>query len=77
MRLACIMAHGWIDSASSLQELIAFARDHKVEQLTIRPSTGRSTSRELEAFNWTEQHHLRPEELHDIRSFLESDGRSS
>ena len=27
-----------------------------------------------EAFEWTEEHHLRPEELQDIRTYLESHG---
>ena len=58
----------------SLQELIGFAREHKVEQLTIRPVNKPSTSRELEAFNWTEEHHLRPEELEEICTYLESHG---
>jgi molybdenum cofactor biosynthesis enzyme MoaA len=74
VRLACIMAHGFIDSAQSLQELIAFAREHHVEQLTIRPVNKPSTSRELEAFNWTEEHHLKSEELADIREYLARHG---
>jgi molybdenum cofactor biosynthesis enzyme MoaA len=74
VRLACVMAHGWIDSREQLKALVAFAREHKVEQLTIRPVNKPETSRDSEAFEWTKEHHLRPEELEDIRTFLESHG---
>jgi molybdenum cofactor biosynthesis enzyme MoaA len=74
VRLACIMANGFIDSRHSLQELIDFAREHKVEQLTIRPVNRPASSRNEEAYNWTSAHHLRAEQLADISSFLETNG---
>jgi molybdenum cofactor biosynthesis enzyme MoaA len=74
VRLACIMACGFIDSRRSLQELIEFAREHKVEQLTIRPVNKPSDSRNAEAYEWTDRHYLRPEQLDDIRSFLQTSG---
>ncbi|MFX1412184.1 MAG: hypothetical protein ACFFA6_17725, partial [Promethearchaeota archaeon] len=45
VRLACVLANGFIDSRQSLQELIAFAREHRVEQLTVRPVNKPSSSR--------------------------------
>jgi pyruvate-formate lyase-activating enzyme len=74
VRLACIMAHGFIDSRSSLRELIAFAKEHQVEQLTVRPVNKPSGSRDEEAFQWTSEHHLHPEQLQDIRAYLENQG---
>ncbi len=74
VRLACVMAHGFIDSRQSLQELIDFAREHEVEQLTLRPVNKPATSRDEEAFGWTNEHHLRPEQLAEIRGFLEIKG---
>jgi molybdenum cofactor biosynthesis enzyme MoaA len=74
VRLACIMASGFIDSSQGLQELIAFAKEHHVEQLTVRPVNKPSGSRNQEAFDWTNAHHLRPEQLDDIRTFLETNG---
>jgi len=74
VRLACVMAHGWIDDRRDLQALIDFSREHKVEQLTVRPVNRPETSRDEESYHWTNEHHLRPEELQDIRTFLESRG---
>jgi molybdenum cofactor biosynthesis enzyme MoaA len=74
VRLACVMAHGFIDDRHDLQTLIDFAREHKVEQLTVRPVNRPATSRDAEAYEWTTAHHLRTEELLDIQSFLESRG---
>jgi molybdenum cofactor biosynthesis enzyme MoaA len=74
VRLACVMANGFIDSRQSFQELIDFAKEHHVEQLTIRPVKKPSGSRNEEAYNWTNEHHLRAEQLDDIRGFLETNG---
>ena len=74
VRLACVLARGFIDSRQALQELIAFAREHHVEQLTIRPVNKPSSSRNEEAFGWTEEHHLHAEQLDDIRGYLEAQG---
>jgi len=74
VRLACVLADGFIDGRQGLQDLLAFAREHQVEQLTIRPVNKPSRSRSEEADNWTSQHHLRPEQMDDIRSFLEENG---
>ena len=68
------MAHGWIDNRRELEALIDFSREHKVEQLTVRPVNRPESSRDDEAGLWTSEHHLRPSELQDIRSFLESHG---
>jgi len=74
VRLACIMASGFIDSPQHLQELIDFAREHNVEQLTVRPVNRPSSSRNQVAYDWTKEHHLRPEQLSDICSFLKANG---
>jgi molybdenum cofactor biosynthesis enzyme MoaA len=74
VRLACTMAGGFLDGSQSLQELIAFAREHHVEQLTVRPVNRPSNSRSEKAYAWANQHHLRPGQLEDIRDFLEQDG---
>ena len=74
VRLACIMADGFIDSPESLAGLIDFAREHVVEQLTVRPVNKPSSSREEEAFLWTGEHHLRPDQLESIRAFLAAEG---
>jgi molybdenum cofactor biosynthesis enzyme MoaA len=74
VRLACVMGDGFIDNSQGVQALIAFAKAHHVEQLTIRPVNKPSNSRSEEAYNWASQHHLRPKQLDDIRTYLESKG---
>lgn len=75
VRLASVMANGFMDSRQSLQDLIAFAKENQVEQLTIRPVNQPTRSRDDEAGDWTAQHHLKPDQLSDIRDYLESSGK--
>lgn len=74
VRLACIMANGLIDNPRELQELIEFAGEQKVEQLTVRPVNRPASSRDEEAYNWTNEHHLRPQQLEAIENFLRMNG---
>jgi molybdenum cofactor biosynthesis enzyme MoaA len=39
VRLTTIMAKGYVDSVAELEKLLAFVREHKVEQLTCTPLT--------------------------------------
>jgi molybdenum cofactor biosynthesis enzyme MoaA len=75
VRLACVLANGLIDSRQALQELIGFAKQHQVEQLTIRPVNRPTSSRNQEAYDWTHRYYLQPEQLGDIRDFLEQNGK--
>jgi pyruvate-formate lyase-activating enzyme len=116
VRLACVMADGFIDGRQSLRALIAFAQEHRVEQLTVRPVKKPAKSQREEprsklrgffqgksllgaaapkpplaipppsklggalafsreqVYDWTAQHRLRPEQLNEVRGFLEQDG---
>lgn len=74
VRLTGILADGLIDSREGIRELIAFARENQVEQLTVRPVNRPSSSRNAEVFEWTNRHFLRPEQMEDIRSYLEQEG---
>jgi molybdenum cofactor biosynthesis enzyme MoaA len=74
VRLACILANGFIDSRQTLQELIDFAKQHRVEQLTIRPVNRPAGSRSQEAHDWANRHGLQPSQLSDISDFLEQSG---
>ena len=75
VRLATVMLNGYIDSRRELQNLIAFARDNQVEQLTIRPVNRPASSRNPEVYDWTAKNHLQPEQLADVRDFLVSNGK--
>jgi hypothetical protein len=68
------MANGFIDRRENLQELVKFAKQHQVEQLTIRPINRPTSSRNQEVYDWTAQHYLQPGQLADIRDFLEHQG---
>lgn len=53
VRLTCTMLKGFVDSPASVEGLIDFAREHKVEQLSVRPVNKPETSRDPETFRWT------------------------
>lgn len=76
VRLTCIAASGFIDGAAELVKLAAFAKENKVEQLTITPvnKPDGDRSRDFEAWLWTDKHHLTPEQLEDIKGHLTLNG---
>lgn len=73
-RLACIMVDGLIDSPEKVREMIDFARQNKVEELTLRPVNKPETSRSNEVYTWTAAHQLHPDNLTAINEFLSSNG---
>ncbi|MCU0241833.1 MAG: hypothetical protein MUF51_05365 [Vicinamibacteria bacterium] len=75
VRLACILAGGFIDSPQALDDLIDFARAHRVEQLTVRAVNRPASSRNPEAWTWAEQHGLTSEQEHALREHLDRNGR--
>lgn len=70
VRLTCIAAEGFIDSALKLSRLIAFARKNKVEQLTLTPVNKPEHSEHQEAWDWTNKHHIPENQLSDIKTYL-------
>lgn len=74
VRLACVMADGYIDSVAEIDRLIDFARAHAVERLSVRPVARPSRSREGEVERWTEEHFLKPEQQRAITAHLERRG---
>ena len=58
VRLTTIMAKGFLDSPTELDNMLAFARTNKVEQLTCTPVTKPDASEDLKIFNWTTEHAL-------------------
>lgn len=74
VRLACVMADGFIDSGDELKRLIQFAKENGVEQLTVRPVNKPEDSRNQEAVEWIGKHYLRPESEQDTINYLEANG---
>lgn len=76
LRLSCVMFKGGIDSKESLENLILFAKNHKVEQLTVRPVTRpyESGNKKNEALKWVEQNELSEKTKKEIFDYMESNG---
>jgi molybdenum cofactor biosynthesis enzyme MoaA len=76
VRLACIMADGYIDTVEEVRELIRFARQHRVEQLTVRPVAhpGRDRSRSEEVYDWSVAHYLSEARQREIHALFEREG---
>lgn len=74
VRLTCIAIRGFIDSKEELQRLIAFAKESRVEQLTITPVNRPDEGSHREIFDWVHANHLTTDQLQDIQHYLEVNG---
>jgi len=74
VRLACILIKGGIDNARRLDGLIRFAKEHEVEQLTIRSVNRPSETRNPEIAKWVDEHKLDKGQLEDINMYLRENG---
>lgn len=74
VRLTCILAAGFIDSIDELSTFLAFARQNRVDQLTLTPVNKPEVSRDDLAYRWTADHHLQPEQTAEFESFLNLHG---
>lgn len=60
VRLAVVMLKGFIDSIEEVEKMVAFAKQHGVEQLTLRPVSKPDKSENEDIFKWTSEHHVEP-----------------
>jgi len=76
VRLTCIMANEFVDSARRLRGLIEFAKENSVEQLTVTPVNKPDSehSQNKEAWDWTNKHHLTDEQLESIVQYVKGKG---
>ena len=77
--LTCIMTRDRIGSINRFKEMIAFARENKVEQLTLTPVNkpadfSDDNDAERAAWLWTNDNHIEVEDLEAIRHNIESVG---
>ena len=70
MRLTCILANGYIDDEKKLETLIGFAVANAVEQLTVTPVNKPEEAENQNVWQWTNKHHLLPEQLAAIKTYL-------
>lgn len=74
VRLTCILAKGFIDSIDELTKFLAFARQNRVDQLTLTPVNKPEESRDDAAYRWTEAHHLTRNQVEEFENFLNFHG---
>lgn len=70
VRLAVVMVKGYIDSKEEVDKMIAFAKAHKVEQLTLRPVTKPDESENEAIFRWTSEHHVAEALIPEVNAHL-------
>ena len=74
VRLSCVGVKGYIDSAKDVSNLIQFAKDNKVNQLTYRAVTAPEHTRNEDFTKWTKEHFVEKERLVEIHNFLKLNG---
>ena len=74
VRLSCVGLDGYIDSAGELEKLISFAKENKVEQLTLRPVDKPGNTRNSGVYDWILKNHMKKSQVKEISSYLEEKG---
>jgi len=58
VRLSCVMLKGYIDSIDEVGNLLQFAKNNKIEQLTIRSVEVPEVSKNEKIYEWTKVHKI-------------------
>ena len=58
VRITCMLCKGWIDSPNKVRDLIQWASDNKVEQLTIRSVTKPDNPSDKTVADWVTAHQI-------------------
>lgn len=74
VRLSCSMLKGYVDRAAAVDEMVAFSREHGVEQLTIRPISQPASSADREVSDFVTASAVSPETVREIRDHLDARG---
>jgi len=74
VRLSATMLKGYIDSIEEVKGLIDYAREHNVEQLTIRPVEKPKKSRNSCITDYVTEHKLESEQVEEIKEYLDTNG---
>ena len=73
VRLSVMLLKGYIDTPEKMKDMIAFAKLHKVEQMTMRPIAYPENDNSPTTA-WIKEHTLSADELHDIIRHVEVNG---
>jgi molybdenum cofactor biosynthesis enzyme MoaA len=77
VRLATVMIKGGVDSVDAVEKLVQFAKEHKVEQLSLRPVTkpGEASSDEGKVIlGWVDQNYVTETQVLRIKDYVEKTG---
>jgi molybdenum cofactor biosynthesis enzyme MoaA len=74
IRLSIMMLNGYISTEDDVVELIGYCKEHKIDQLTIRPITSPEHPENDEIAEWTHNHVPRTKDVELIKSGLETWG---
>ena len=74
VRLTVMMTKGRIDRLDRVLDMVAFARSHGVEQLTIRPIYAEDSSIDLKVGEWTRANTIDDKSLKQISDYFEANG---
>ena len=74
VRLAVVLVQGYLDSPEEIGKMVAFAKENKVEQLTMRPVTKPEESENDSIFKWTSEHHVSDAFVQSVNDMLAKDG---
>ena len=68
LRLTCVMCNGMTDSPQKIKEFIDFAKQNKVEQVTLRPVN--DEYRRKSAHDWVAKNKLTDKQKKEIKKYL-------
>jgi molybdenum cofactor biosynthesis enzyme MoaA len=74
VRLTCVLVKGFIDDVDEVRSMVQFARENRVEHLTLTPVSKPSNPRDREHFTWTKAHQLPVNRVTKLRRYLDRNG---
>jgi len=74
VRLAVVLVKDYLDSIDEVKKMVAFAKQHQVEQLTMRPVTKPEESANAAIYSWTAGHHVSDQFIVDVNKMLQAGG---
>jgi len=74
VRFSCILVKDYVDSVEEVVNLADFAKQHGIEQLTVRSVETPSKSEDLGVLAYTKEHKIPQKTIDDTREFLDKEG---
>jgi len=74
VRLTCMMMKGYIDSPANLHNMIMFAQESNVEQLTVRTISRPENCVDKDRQEFVDEFQLSPKDIEDLKGFLDGKG---